>query len=508
MADFVYKSAIFFSAAWKKVRLKATDRLIYSFNVVVMPKVVREDIDNLNTVLTVTIEKSEYEDQFKNELNKYRKQVQMKGFRKGKTPLSVLRKMYGKAVLSDVINGMLQTEVGNFLSDNDLNYLGQPLPNDEQQVYEFDPRDLEDFEFKFDLGLAPDFEVEGLGENASFEMYDVSIPGEKIDEELASARKRLGKQMPVEGDMEDGDLIKLSIKELDGDTPKEDGIEHEFSVPADRLTDAAKDTISSYKTGDAFPINIYELEKETSREYVHNYFLNTTGEEAEAVGDTVQATIVEITRHQDAEMDEAFFQQLFGDEEITTEEAAKEKLEADLKSYYDRQAEAVLFRHIQEYILEKNSMDLPEDFLKRWLKTNNENVTDDQIERDFPDFLENLKWTLIRSKLAKKHDVQISQDEIKEAFKRQIRGMISNPAMFDDNFLETMALRMMEKEEDVDRVAQQVLTDKVFEAVKESVQVEPKAIGTDDFEQIIKDINEADRAKDLARQAAAGAEEE
>src|SRR5690606_4025274 len=104
-----------------------------------MPKVVREDVDNLNTVLTVTIDKSEYEDQFNAELNKYRKQVQMKGFRKGKTPISVLRKMYGKAVLSEVINGLLQKEMGQYLTDNDLNYLGQPLPNDDQQVYSFDP---------------------------------------------------------------------------------------------------------------------------------------------------------------------------------------------------------------------------------------------------------------------------------------------------------------------------------------------------------------------------------
>ncbi len=471
-----------------------------------MPKVVREDIDNLNAVLTVKIEKSEYEDQFKSELNKYRKQVQMKGFRKGKTPMSVLRKMYGKAILSDVINGMLQSEVGNFLTENDLNYLGQPLPNDGQEVYEFDPRELEDFEFKFDLGLAPEFEVEGLGEDATFEMYDVTIPSDKIDDELSAAQKRLGEQVPVEDEVKEGDLIKLSIQELDGDSPKEEGVSNEFSVPQDRLTDTAKELIGNHKPGDSFQINIYELEKETSPEYVHNYFLGVKGEEAEAVGDTVQATIVEITRLQEAEMNEDFFNKLFGEGVISTEEEAREKLEGDLKSYYDRQAEAVLYRNIQEVLLEKNDMELPKDFLKRWLKTNNENITDEQIERDFPDFLENLKWTLIRSKLAKKHDVQITQDEIKDAFKRQIQGMISNPALFDDNFLETMALRMMEKEEDVDRVAQQVLTDKVFAAVKDSVKVEPKPVSTEDFEKVIQDINEADQAKDLARQAAAGAE--
>lgn len=476
-----------------------------------MPKVVREDIDNLNTVVTVTVDKSEYQDKFKNELNKYRKQVQMKGFRKGKTPMSVVRKMYGKAVLSDVINNILQEEMGNFLTENNLNYLGQPLPNDDQQIYEFDPKDLEDFEFKFDVGLAPEFEVQGLEEEAAFEEYDVAVPEDKIEEELANARKRLGKQEPVEdGTMEDNDLIKLSIKELDGDEPKEDGVENEFSVPADRLTDEARALLEKQKPGESFSLNIYELEKETSREYVQNYFLKLEeDQDAEAVGETVQATIVEITRLKEAEMDQSFFDQMFGEGEVSTEEEAKAKLTEDLKGYYDRQAEAVLFRHIQEQLLEKNAMELPDAFLKRWLKSSNENLTDEQIDSEFSDFKENLRWTLIRSKLARQYEVQVTDEDIKAAFREQISRMLGgNPAMMQDDFLDQMAARMMEREEEVDRVAQQVLTDKVFAAVKEAATVNPKAISGEDFEKVIADINAADQAKQLAKQAAAPAEEE
>lgn len=466
-----------------------------------MPKVVRDDVDNLNTVITVSIDKSEYENKFNSELNKYRKQVQMKGFRKGKTPMSVLRKMYGKAILSDVINDMLQKEMGQFLTDNDLNYLGQPLPNDDQQIYNFDPRELEDFEFKFDLGLAPDFEVQGLEEGSTFDIYDVTIPAEKIDEELAAARKRHGKQVAIEGDIKDGDLIKLSL-------PKAGEEAHEFSVPFDRLTDEARETISAHKVGDSFQINVYNLEKDTSRKYVQNYFLKTTEEEAETIGDEVEVTIVEITRLQEAEMDEEFFNHLFGEGEVSTEAEAREKFEKDLKAYFDRQAEGLLFRSIQEYLLEKNSLDLPKDFLKRWLKSNNEKLTDAQIDHDFDDFLENLKWTLIRSKLSKQHEIQITQEELRDAFKRQLLGMVSNPALFGDAFLDSMVDRMMEKEEDVDRMAQQVLTDKVFGAIKDSVQLTPKAISIDGLEEVIKDINAADQAKNMARQAVFGAEEE
>lgn len=478
-----------------------------------MPKVVKEDIDNLNTVVTVTVEKSEYEDKFKSELNKYRKQMQMKGFRKGKTPISVVRKMYGKAVLSEVINNMLQEEMGNFLTENKLNYLGQPLPNDGQQVYEFDPKELEDFEFKFDVGLAPEFEVQGLEEGATFEQYDVEVPQDKIEEELANARKRLGKQEPVtEGSIEDNDLIKLAIKELDGDEPREGGIENEFSVAADRLTDSAREIISKHQVGDTFTVNIYELEKETSREYVQDYFLELSeDDDADAVGETVQATIVEITRLQEAEMDEDFFNKMFGEGEVSSEDEAKAKLTEDLKGYYDRQAEAVMFRKLQEQLLEKNAMELPDSFLKRWLKSTNEKLTDQQIESEFDDFKENLRWTLIRSKLARQYEVQVTDDDIKEAFKDQIRRMLGgNPMMMQDDFLDNMAARMMERDEEVDRVAQQVLTDKVFLAIKAAVEVKPKTISAADFEQIIADINAEDQAKQLAKQTAAlvGEEEE
>ncbi|MEZ4993926.1 MAG: trigger factor [Saprospiraceae bacterium] len=470
-----------------------------------MPKVVKEDIDHLNTVVTVTVEKSEYEDKFNSELNKYRKQMQMKGFRKGKTPISVVRKMYGKAVLSEVINNILQEEMGNFLTDNKLNYLGQPLPNDEQQIYDFDPKELEDFEFKFDIGLAPEFEVQGIEEGATYEEYAVQVAQDKIDEELANARKRLGKQEAIgDGPIEENDLIKLSIKELDGDEPKEGGLENEFSVPVDRLTDEARAIIEKHQAGDAFQLNIYELEKETTREYVQNYFLKLEdGQDPEATGDTVQATIVEITRLKEAEMDEDFFNKMFGEGEVSSEEEARAKLEEDFKSYYDRQAEAVMFRHLQEALLEKNTMELPDEFLKRWLKTTNETLTDQQIESEFSDFKENLRWTLIRSKLARQYEVQVEEEDIKEAFREQIRRMLGgNSALMQGDFLDNMAMRMMEREEEVDRVAQQVLTDKVFAALKGAVIVKPKEISAEDFEQVITDINAADQAKQLAKQAA------
>ena len=134
-----------------------------------MPKVVREEIDNLNATVTITLEKSDYQPKFKSELNKYRQKAHMKGFRRGKTPLSVVKKMYGKAVLAEVINEQLQKELFEHLNEDKLDILGQPLPSEDQEQIEFDLKDMSDYVFKFDLGIAPEFEVEGLDKKNSFQ---------------------------------------------------------------------------------------------------------------------------------------------------------------------------------------------------------------------------------------------------------------------------------------------------------------------------------------------------
>jgi trigger factor len=199
-----------------------------------MSKVVREDIDNLNAVVTVTLEKSDYMPKFQAELNKYRKQGQMKGFRKGRTPLSVIKKMYGKSILAELINNQLQQELYGYLQQEDIKFLGQPLPAEGQDLIDFDLKNLEDFEFKFDLGLAPEFEVQGLEDN--YEKLAVDVKDELVTEELEALQKRNGKQTPVEEAIEENDMLKIKAVEAD----KEDGLETTFSILVSRTTESVQ----------------------------------------------------------------------------------------------------------------------------------------------------------------------------------------------------------------------------------------------------------------------------
>jgi len=468
-----------------------------------MPKVEHENIDNLNAVLTVTLEKSDYEPKFKTELNKYRKQANMKGFRKGKTPTSVLKKMYGKGVLADVINEMLQKELYDYLTDNDIKILGQPLPSADQEPQDFDLKTLQDYVFKFDLGLAPDFEVQGADENTTFEKMVVEPGEEMIDEDLQAARKRAGERKAVEDNIQDNDMVKLEVAELDSDAPKTDGITSEFSLLIGQNTnEELKEALTEKKQGDKLKIDILNVEEGRDEDYARKYYLNLSEEDAEkAFNNEFEATIAEVTRIAPAEMDQEFFDQTFGEGEVTSEAEARDKIREQIKSFYNSQAEALMSRDIQEKLLELNPMEFPEAFLKRWMQTNNEEVDEETIAKEYDNFEKNLQWSLIRNKLVEQFEIEVNNDDIVEAARRRIRqyfGGQSMPGM--EQIVDSTAQRILQDQKQVEQLYEEVLTDRTFEVLIEKVNVEEKPVSLEEFEAAVETAQAAN--------APAAAEEE
>lgn len=467
-----------------------------------MSKVVKEDINALNAVLTITLEKADYEAKFDTELGKYRKHANMRGFRKGKTPLSMLKKMYGKAVLADVINDLLQHELNDFLSRENLNILGQPLPSEDQEEIDFDLKNFRDYTFKFDLGLAPDFEVKGLSEDNTFGKYQVAISEEMIDEELENARKRHGQRVFPEEEIQENDLLKIAVREYEGDEIKEDGVENEFSLLVSSVdNEDLKADILSKKNGDVFRVNLFQLEKDVTDTYVRRYYLGLPEGDAREVGQEYEATIEEVSRIEPAELNEEFFQKYFGqDTDVDSEEKAREKIRESIAKYYDSQADALLFRDFQEDLMEKNQLDLPDDFLKRWLLATNENMTAADIDEHYEEFAKNLQWTLIRNKLVRENELQVEEDAIFEAFKKQISSYFGGSPVNEDLVI-SMADRMMTDEEQYRRMYDELLVDKLHEFIAGKVTVNPEPIEKESFEEILSEARakaEAARQKQVA----------
>lgn len=451
-----------------------------------MPNVVREEIDSLNSVLTITLEKAEVENKLKSELNKYKDKAQMKGFRKGKTPEGMLRKLYGKGLLADIVNESLQRELYQHITENKLEVLGQPIPSENHPEIDLDPIQVSDYTFKFDVALAPEFEIKGIDASDVYSKYKVEISDERVEEELLKARKRFGKRIVSEAEIQEEDMVKLQIAELDGDAVKEGGLSNSFSLLLANAEDAAKATLLSQKVGDTLHLNLFELEKDRDEDFVRRYFLGLDKEDEREVANPVfQVTIEEASRVEPAEMGEEFYNTYFGEGRVTSEEEAREAIRLDYGQYFDQQANALLFRDMQEKLLELNQLPLPDAFLKRWLLTSSENPNPEAIEKGYESFARSLQWSLIRNKAARLFGIQVTEDDLKNYFANRVLSYFGGQ-LNDMNLISGMVDRLMQDEKQVDQAGDEVLLDKLQTAISAVVTVDPKPIAEEEFLEVLR----------------------
>jgi trigger factor len=462
-----------------------------------MSIVAREDIDNLNTLITVTIEKADYTPKFERELSKQRDKAHMKGFRKGKTPVSVLKKMYGKPILADVINELLQEKLFEYLDEHKIQYLGQPLASEDQKSVDFNLQDLQDFEFVFELGLTPQFELNGLSKESIFKLQEIIIEDEVVQEEIDSARKQYGERVSAEDNIEEEDMLTFTAKEMAGDAPKEGGIETTFKILVSNIADpATKETIMGIRVGDTLVVNIYELEEGKDADFVNRYLLSLEPGQEGPESPMFEISLADIVSVVPAEMDQAFFDKVFGEGQVSSEEEAKEKIRSEIASHYTKQAEALLFRDFQNFLMEANTLSLPDAFLKKWLLSSNEELNEDQLEREYPYFAKNLHWTLIRNKLADMFGIRVTRQEIVDQYKNRIRAYLGNMSSINDDMLNDIAQSVMKDEKEVEKISDEIFSDKLFDVIMEHVSVEMAPVSIEEFREITRKAREeADHAR-------------
>lgn len=476
-----------------------------------MPKVVREDIDALNAVLTVTIEREDYEQDFKNELIKLKDRAAMKGFRKGKTPIGFLKKMYGKGLLSELISDMLQKQLGEVMSDEKITFMGQPIPMEGQKAVKFDYDSTEPYSFQFELGKAPEFELAGLDKNTSYDFFKVAVSDETVMERLEMARKQTGEQAATTEPIAAGDMINFSAVELDGDAPKADGWKTTFSVLFDKLAEGpTKEALLGKQKGHSAKFNIFELEEGASREFVKKYLLNFTQadlDEGTETGEMYEGTVESVTRQAPAELTQEFYDKVFGPGEVSDLESAKARIAESLSGAQQGQADSMLYRELRTRLIEMNraAMPLPSEFIKRWLKVSQEKDVD-RILNNFDGFSDDMRWSLIKDKLFKQFDIQVEEEEIKEMAYNRVASYFGGYG--DSAMLEPVVKRMLEDQETVNGIANEVLGDKLFRKMKESVKLNEVSTSSEDLKAKYDAVIADEEAKSKQRQLASATEEE
>ncbi len=448
--------------------------------------ITKENINELNATLTVKIEKDDYEARVNEVLKDYRKKANMPGFRPGKVPAGLVKKMYGKAILADEVNKILSQNLTKYFVDEKLNILGDPLPNEEKQP-EINWDKDDDFEFIFDVAVAPEFEVK-LDKRNKFPYYNIAADEEMINKQVEYYTGRFGENTNVE-EAGEKDLFRGDFVQLDSEGNEiENGIKAEKVVIA---TDTMKDEplkkeFIGKKIGESVvfdPIKAYDNRHEVG------HMLNLSHEDAEKVEGNFKFTIAEILHFKPAEINEDLFKKAFGENtEIKTEEDFRNKIKTELLENFKFSGDYKFALDSKEHLIEKVQIELPEEFLKRWIKVTNKNLTEEQIESDFEGFMKDLRWQLIKEKLIKDNGIKVEEEDIKDAAKKMASLQFSQYGMFNvaDEHLENYASHILKDEKEKRRLFNKVEEDKILEVIKTKVSLEEKEISQEDFNKMLE----------------------
>lgn len=453
--------------------------------------VVRKDIDNASAILTVTVTRDELKPKLDAELKKYRSRAPIKGFRPGQAPMEFVKKLYGSAIFSETLNELLSQRLYDYLRESKLDVLGQPLPTEDQAKFSFKISDPDpEYTVNYEVGFVPPFEIKGLDTSASYERLTVSNLDELAEEDLQYARKRMGKRSNPETGIEDNDIVRIAARELESETGavKEGGWETTMTLFMKNVANEdLKAQLLQSKKGDTLRYNARTLENHEKEEMYRKYILNLEQDDAREVGNWFEGVIEEVSRVEDADLDEAFYTGYFGEGKVGNKEEAMAELKKGIGQFYDVRSNALLMRAFQERLLAENPLELPEKFLKRWLRVSNEGrLGDEQIENEFPAFADNLRWTLLRDKIKEEAGIEVTDEEVYEEFARRVRNYFQ--VDLPDHILQSSVERLMKEQKDVENTIRDLETDKIFQAIRAKVSITDKALPSEEFHKILDEV--------------------
>lgn len=447
----------------------------------------KEQLGDLNLLVKVEVPPSEYQPEVNKSIKDYAKKVQLKGFRAGKVPPGVVKKMYGQSILAEELNKLVNNHLTSYIRDEELNVLGEPLPKMEEDDQQLDINAETTYTFSFEVGLQPDVDLSLLDKKPSLTQYPIKIDDELIDKEVEHMQKRFGKMTNPETVVdEEEDVLYVSLEELDKDGEvKEEGWSNDPAIAFDQFKGKnLRKQLASAKKGDTFTINLFKsIDK--SKEEIRDDILNLKDNDLE-VGDTFQLTVKNVNHTEKMEVGQELFDKVYGEGNIESEEAFREKIKEELGQMLESYTTQRLNNDIQKYLLDKVEANFPEDFLKRWLQYSNDgNVTEEDLEKEFEPFLRNLKWTLIVNKVMEANDIHVHREDIEA----RTRDMIKAEYGFSDDdptgkeYLDQLVGHFMQNKEHVERLYDQMRDIKVFEVLREKFTLKDKPTTFDTFKE-------------------------
>jgi len=441
--------------------------------------ITQEKIDDLNALLKVEVTAEDYQPKVEKVLKDYQKKMNIPGFRPGKVPSSVVKKMYGKAAMLDEINKMVIDTMYEYLGQNNIDILGNPLPNKEKSNT-IDWDNQTDFEFYYDLALSPEIELEPL-ENIKVKKYNILINDQLVDKYMNDIRRRYGKYSNPEVTA-DEDLIYAEFTELDeSGNVKEGGISNKNSIALDLIKNkTSKKKFIGLKKDDFIDVDIRKI---IGDDHEVSHLLGVDEAKVAEIKTNFRLKIMAISRVELAEVNNELFEKVYKNDSITSEEQLRERIKQDAEISFAGEADKKFVSDIVDELLH-TKVTLPEAFLKRWLlETNQEKFTEEQIEKEFSVYADSLKWQLIENKLMKENNIEVTQEEVKNYIKDYFKKSMpmGDNAEFPDDKLDDIANRMLQNKEESKRIYDKLYDDKMKDLFNSRVKIKNEDITYEDF---------------------------
>ena len=438
----------------------------------------KENIDSLNAVLKVELSAADYQERVATVLADYRKTADMPGFRKGKVPMGVVKKRYGVPVKIEEINKIISDSITKYIIDEKLDILGNPLPKQAEQI---DWERQEDFVFEYELGFAPTFELK-ISKKNKIDYYNIKADDTMIDRYAEDIARRYGKMSSPEK-VEDKDLVYGTFNELDADgNVVEDGVTNQASVSLDLVK--VKKVKNEFIGAEKGTVIVLDPKKTFENDTDAAAMLNIDKEAYADLKSKFSFTIDNISRMEPAELNKDFFDKVYGEAVVKNEQEFRAKIAAEAENMFIGESDRKFQNDAVDFLLEKTSFDLPEDFLKRWMQTVSEKpLSLDEIENDFEGYKKSLKWQIIENKIAKENNLSVSKDEAVTETKKLIAAQMAQYGQLspEEELLEQYAKQVLENKEEEKNIYDRIFATKMTAFFKESFKMNEKEISYEDF---------------------------
>ncbi|MFM8741452.1 MAG: trigger factor [Cytophagales bacterium] len=434
---------------------------------------------NTEGTLTIALTESDYLPKVDEKMKEYSRKANIKGFRPGKVPTGVIKKMFGKSILVEEVNHLISHSISDYIKNNKLKVLGDPLPN-EQKARAIDWDNQKDFEFEFQLGMVEDFEVD-LSSKVKVTSHPIEVDQKVIDETLNDIKRRYGKvSYPEVSEAGDNLFGEISTKGSDEKKGSYISIEKVERKEQKKFIGLKKeDTVE------------FDVEKSFADETERARALNMTEEEAKNANGTYVLQITSISRVELAEVNQELFDKVFGKDVVTTEEEFLNKVKETISANYQRETEHLLDHFIQHYFVDNIKITMPDNFLKTWLKnTSDGQVTDEVLEKEFTQYKESLKWDLIKNQIIEEKSITVEGDEVRERAKKLIVEQFGGEAIAAqlgsklDDIANNYLAGQDGKGETFMKIYNQLRHDKIMKVVKEAITINEKKVSLDEFKKI------------------------